>query len=86
MNRMYGLVLGGCALGALVLVGATPADAKCMKSTASGLGLTAPMAKEMAKINLDTIVALNGKKAKGKVSYKCGAPFVSECKATQRVC
>jgi len=84
MNRMYGLVLGGCALGALVLVSATPAEARCSRVTASGVGLGKAMAMEMAKMNLDN--ATKGQKARGRVHYACTMPIVTECKASRRVC
>ena len=86
MNRMYGLVLGGCALGALVLVGATPADARCSRVSASGVGLTRAMAMDMAKISVDTEIAFKGKKAAGRVHYACSMPVMTECKATRRAC
>ncbi len=86
MNKMYGLVLGGCALGALALAGATPADARCSRVSASGVGLTRVMAMDMAKISVDSEIAFRGKKAAGRVHYKCTQPVMTECRATRRAC
>jgi len=86
MKTLFGLVLGGCALAALVLYTGTPAEAKCGKASASGLGLGEDMAKEMAKMNLAAGLEEKKMKAKGKVTYKCSGPFMSECKASQRAC
>ena len=44
------------------------------------------MAKDMAKMNLAAGLEEKKMKAKGKVSYKCSGPFMSECKASQRAC
>ena len=50
MKTLFGIALGGCALAALVLFTGAPAEAKCGKASASGVGLGPEMAKEMAKI------------------------------------
>jgi hypothetical protein len=87
MKRLFGIALGGCALAALVLfAGAPAAEAKCGKASASGIGLGPEMAKEMAKMNLAAGLEEKKMKAKGKVSYSCSGPFMSECKASQRAC
>lgn len=86
MKTLFGIALGGCALAALVLVSGGPAEAKCGKASASGVGLGPEMAKEMAKMNLAAGLADKKMKAKGKVSYACSGPFMSECKASQRAC
>jgi hypothetical protein len=86
MKRLFGIVLGGCALAALALFTGTPVEAKCGKATASGVGLGPEMAKEMAKMNLSAGLEAKKLKAKGKVSYACSGPFMSECKASQRAC
>ena len=52
MKRLFGIALGACALAALVLFTGAPAEAKCGKASASGIGLGPEMAKEMAKMNL----------------------------------
>jgi hypothetical protein len=86
MKTLFGIALGGCALAALVLASGGPAEAKCGKASASGVGLGPEMAKEMAKMNLAAGLDEKKMKAKGKVSYKCSGPFMSECKASQRAC
>ena len=79
-------ILGACTIAAFALVAGTPAQAKCTMASATGGGLGPEMAKEMAKMNLDMAIAAKGAKARGKVSYKCGMPFLSECTATRRAC
>jgi hypothetical protein len=86
MKRISGIVLGGCAVAALVLIGSTSADARCTRASAMGYGLGPEMAKEMAKMNLDAGVASKGMKARGRVAYKCTMPVMTECKAVQRAC
>jgi hypothetical protein len=86
MKTWFGIALGGCALAALVLFAGAPAEAKCGKASASGVGLGPEMAKEMAKMNLAAGLDEKKMNAKGKVSYSCSGPFMSECKASQRAC
>jgi hypothetical protein len=86
MKTLFGIALGGCALAALVLFTGAPAEAKCGKASASGVGLGPEMAKEMAKMNLAAGLQDKKMKARGKVSYSCSGPFMSECKASQRAC
>jgi hypothetical protein len=86
MKRMLGIALGGCALAALVLFAAAPAEAKCGKASASGVGLGPEMAKEMAKMNLAASLEAKKMKARGKVAYSCSGPLMSECRATRRAC
>jgi hypothetical protein len=86
MKRLLGIALGGCALAALVLFTGTPAEAKCGKASASGVGLGPEMAKDMAKMNLAAGLESKKLKAKGKVAYACSGPLMSECKASQRAC
>jgi hypothetical protein len=86
MRKLFGIALGGCALAALVLFAGTPADAKCARVTATGVGIGEQMAKDMAKMNLEFGIADKKMKGKGKVTYKCTAPLASECKASQRAC
>jgi hypothetical protein len=86
MKTLFGIALGGCALAALVLFSGDPAEAKCGKATASGVGLGPEMAKEMAKMNLSAGLEEKKMKARGKVRYACSGPFMSECKASQRAC
>jgi len=86
MKRLLGIALGGCALAALALLSGAPAEAKCGKASASGVGIGPEMAKEMAKMNLAAGLEEKKMKAKGKVSYSCSGPFMSECKASQRAC
>jgi hypothetical protein len=86
MKTLFGIALGGCALAALVLFSGDPAEAKCGKASASGVGLGPEMAKEMAKMNLSAGLEEKKMKAKGKVHYACSGPFMSECKASQRAC
>jgi hypothetical protein len=86
MKTLVRIALGGCAVAALVLVAGTPAEAKCSKVSAQGVGLGEAMAKEMAKSNLASGISAKGMKARGKVSYKCTGPFMSDCTASQRAC
>jgi len=86
MKRILLAALGGCAVAAFLLLTGAPADAKCSRVTATGVGLGEMMAKDMAKMNLDAGIADKKMKGKGKVVYKCTGPLLGECKATQRAC
>ena len=86
MNRLVQIGIGAFAVGALALGFGTPAEAKCMKYAASAVGVTQEMAKELAKVNLDIVIGVEGAKAKGKSKYACMGPLLSECKASQVAC
>ena len=86
MKTLFGIALGGCALAALVLFSGDPAEAKCGKASASGVGLGPEMATDMAKMNLAAGLEEKKLKAKGKVKVSCSGPLMSECKASQRAC
>jgi hypothetical protein len=85
MRKLTGLVMGALSLGAMVLVSATPADARCSRVGVSGVGLTRMMAMDFAKMGLDTEIAFQNKKAAGKVNYRCNASG-TECRASRRAC
>jgi hypothetical protein len=86
MTRMSRIGLGAAAIALMAIAGGTPADARCSRVSASGLGLGPEIAKEMAKMNLDTSIAAKGMKARGRTHYRCTGPFMSECTATRRAC
>jgi hypothetical protein len=84
MKATFRITLGACAVAAVALMAAAPADARCSRASAMGFGLGPEMSKNMAKMNLDAGIAAKGQKAKGKIAYKCSGPF--ECKASRRAC
>lgn len=86
MQRMFRIAAGAAAIGAMVLLGGTPADAKCTRVRATGFGLGPEMAKEFAKMNLDIEIAAKGLKARGKTHYRCSGPVQGECTASRRAC
>jgi hypothetical protein len=87
MKRLVQVGAAALAVAALTLVSGTQAEAgKCKKYSATAVGVPDEMAKGLAKVALDTEIAFAGAKAKGKTSYKCSAPFLAECKATQFAC
>ncbi len=86
MKRLVRIAVGGCALAAFALLAGTQAEAKCSRTKAAGWGVDKMMAMGMAKMSLDTSIALSGAKAKGKVQYKCTTPMFTECTASQRAC
>ncbi len=89
MNATSRLIIGACAVAAIALLAAMDAQAACTRVSAQGEGLTQDIAREMAKINLDFMVAAKGAKSAGAVNYKCGAPgmlMLTSCTAKQRAC
>lgn len=86
MKKSVRIALGACAVVAFAFAAGTQAQAKCTKASATGGGLGPEMAREMAKMNLDMAIAAKSMKARGKVSYKCSMPFMSECVASRRAC
>jgi len=86
MRGMLRVTLGVASLAAVALIG-TQAEAKCTRMSAYGLGVAKEMAKELAKMNLDLAISLAGRKARGRVHYRCTGPeLLSECKASRRAC
>jgi hypothetical protein len=86
MKTLFGIALGGCALAALVLASGGSGRGEVRQGERLGRRPGTEMAKEMAKMNLAAGLDEKKMKAKGKVSYKCSGPFMSECKASQRAC
>jgi hypothetical protein len=57
-----------------------------MRASAMGVGLYKEMAMDMAKMNLESGLAMKGQKIRGKVSYHCTGPMNAECRARARAC
>ena len=70
MKKVFGIVLGGCAVAALALFASVPADARCSRASAMGSGSARRWRSEMAKMNLEAGISAKGMKAKGKVGLQ----------------
>jgi hypothetical protein len=86
MQRIVRIALGAAVIGGTVLLAGAPAEARCRHVSAVGVGLGPEIAKEMAKMNLETEIAFKGRKAAGRTHVKCYGPLMSECRATRRTC
>jgi hypothetical protein len=76
------------ALGAIALSAfATAADAKCVRAGGQATAITHELARDLAKMALNTNISTWGGKAVGKTHYDCKYEFVfSTCSAKQRAC
>lgn len=86
MHRMFRIAAGAVAIGAVVLLSGTPADARCARVKATGFGLGPEIAKEFAAMNLEFAIAAKGLKAKGRTHFRCNGPIQGECTASRRAC
>ena len=86
MKKFVQFGIAALAVGAFALISGTGAEAKCMKKSAVGAGISQDLAKGVAKVALDTEIAFANAKGKGRTAYKCKGDLFAECRASQLAC